>query len=91
MIEKGLLLSGDSQPDVVVTMVPVRWKHFQNILRTLGQQQPIQPPALPNQAKQVVPPGRVDLIIEYVGKRGAKNSGATLVPPFKFVSFIIPL
>ena len=81
LVKVRLVLRGHAKPHIRVPMAPVRRQHFQNVLRSVRQQQPIQTATVPDQGKQVLPPRRRNLTIKDVGKRHKTPTldGRTLV------------
>src|SRR6202022_701436 len=63
-----------AEPDVRISVAPICRQHLANILRSLGQELPIQFIACTNEVEQIRAPRGVYLIVEHVGQRRAEHA-----------------
>src|ERR1700722_1679085 len=82
LIKAFLVLRCDAEPHIPIAVFPIFWQHSCNVLRSLCQQQPIEPATLANEFEKIESPFGGDLIIEDIGHRRAKDS---LAPTTRYV------
>src|SRR6202049_641601 len=75
-VKLRLVFSGHSQPYIRISVAPIGRQHLGNILRALGEQQPVEVRGFADQLPEIIAPFRRHLIVKDVGHRGTEDAVA---------------